>query len=202
MNSLRDISYLPFPIEAQESLEKTMAALNEAKQRLKSVEDSIAELERKFADSAAKKEELTHKVNECQEKIDRAYKLLSGLGDEKERWTLKCEELDKKLNNLVGDALISAGYIAYLGAFTPSYRATMLKEWQLMLTQYEVPHTPQVNILLTLGDPVKIRQYNIYGLPTDNHSIENAIIVKHARRWPLLIDPQGKLPLPVPSHLA
>jgi dynein heavy chain len=39
---------------------------------------------------------------------------------------------------------------------------------------------------------VLIRDWNIAGLPTDNFSTENAIIVKNARRWPLMIDPQGQ----------
>lgn len=41
-----------------------------------------------------------------------------------------------------------------------------------------------------LGDPVHIREWVIQGLPNDSFSIDNAIIVGKARRWPLLIDPQ------------
>lgn len=36
-----------------------------------------------------------------------------------------------------------------------------------------------------------IRVWNIAGLPVDAYSIENAIIVDKARRWALMIDPQG-----------
>ena len=43
-----------------------------------------------------------------------------------------------------------------------------------------------------LGDAVKIRAWAIDGLPSDNFSIENAIIIFKARRWPLCIDPQGQ----------
>ena len=44
----------------------------------------------------------------------------------------------------------------------------------------------------TLGDPVKIRAWNIAGLPVDAFSIDNGIIVSNSRRWPLMIDPQGR----------
>lgn len=43
-----------------------------------------------------------------------------------------------------------------------------------------------------LGDPVKIRAWQIAGLPVDAFSIDNGIIVGNSRRWPLCIDPQGQ----------
>jgi dynein heavy chain len=39
---------------------------------------------------------------------------------------------------------------------------------------------------------VKIRAWNIAGLPVDSFSVDNGIIVSKSRRWPLMIDPQGK----------
>ena len=43
----------------------------------------------------------------------------------------------------------------------------------------------------TLGIPAKIRAWNIAGLPVESFSVDNGIIVDNARRWPLMIDPQG-----------
>ena len=40
---------------------------------------------------------------------------------------------------------------------------------------------------------MKIRAWNIAGLPVDAFSVDNGIIVDNARRWPLMIDPQGSL---------
>ena len=39
----------------------------------------------------------------------------------------------------------------------------------------------------------QVRNWTIAGLPTDSVSVENGIIVSKARRWPLMIDPQGQV---------
>ena len=47
--------------------------------------------------------------------------------------------------------------------------------------------------MTVLGEPVKIRDWTIDGLPNDSFSIDNGIMMSKARRWPLLIDPQGQV---------
>lgn len=56
-----------------------------------------------------------------------------------------------------------------------------------------LPHSEDYSIIGILGEAVVIREWNISGLPIDNFSIENGIIVTKCRRWPLMIDPQGKI---------
>jgi hypothetical protein len=44
----------------------------------------------------------------------------------------------------------------------------------------------------TLGNPITMRSWSINGLPADNLSMENGIILTKARRWGLMIDPQAQ----------
>lgn len=49
---------------------------------------------------------------------------------------------------------------------------------------------------------MEIREWQISGLPVDNFSVENSLIVKFGQRWPLLIDPQGtKISIFLKAHL-
>jgi dynein heavy chain len=50
----------------------------------------------------------------CEEKLDRAQKLIGGLGGEKARWTLISAELGTQHGRLAGDMLMASGVIAYL----------------------------------------------------------------------------------------
>jgi dynein heavy chain, axonemal len=68
----------------------------------------------------------------------------------------------------------------------------MTNQWLNHLRRYKVPHTDKSEIVRTLGDPVKIRNWQLAGLPKDNFSIQNGVIVQFSQRWPLFIDPQSQ----------
>ncbi|KAL3276277.1 hypothetical protein HHI36_024027 [Cryptolaemus montrouzieri] len=93
---------------------------------------------------------------------------------------------------LEGDILIAAGVVAYLGPFTLQFRSEQVVEWVINLTGYGIVVTKDFQLTAVLGEPVLIRQWNISGLPSDNFSIDNGIIIKNARRYALMIDPQGQ----------
>ena len=68
----------------------------------------------------------------------------------------------------------------------------MVSDWTDSLSKCQVPHNDDCLLTDTLSDPVKIRAWQIAGLPKDNLSVENSVIVQYSRRWPLFIDPQGQ----------
>ena len=178
--------------EAQVSLDETNKILFAAQETLQKAEEKIAALEASYNEANAKKDQLIFDVDQCRSRLDRAVKLMSGLGGEKVRWTKNVEDLSLGYDNLIGDSLIAAGSIGYLGAFTPDFRHDIVTSWQVKLRTMELPHSPNCTLRSALADPIAIRQWTINGLPQDTHSVENAIIMSKGRRYPLIIDPQGQ----------
>eukprot|EP00949_MAST-11_sp_MAST-11-sp1_P001615 g1615.t1 len=178
--------------ESEEELAVTMEQLNAKKDALKKVQDDLAELNQNLADAEKRKDDLEANVKLCNEKLVRATELIDGLGGEQARWSENVKQLSQEFTQLTGNVLISAGLMAYLGPFTASYREEIIKKWVSVCKERAIPCSEEPSLMRTLGDPVKVRQWQVEGLPTDNISVDNAIIVFNSRRWPLFIDPQGQ----------
>lgn len=71
-------------------------------------------------------------------------------------------------------------------------RQSVVQEIVRLLVEQGISCSATYSLTDVLGDPVTIRHWLISGLPNDTLSIENGIIVANARRWPLMIDPQGQ----------
>ena len=177
---------------AMSELKEVESKLGILQAQLKDVTDRLDKLESDFNGAIKKKDELAAKAEECNVKLDRADRLLGGLGGEKVRWIATVASLEADMINIVGDVITAAGGIAYLGAFTATYREEQEKEWQGRLHKYQIPFTDGAGVRKALSDAVTIRAWNIAGLPTDSLSTENAIILSKSRRWGLMIDPQGQ----------
>ncbi|KAM6256904.1 dynein axonemal heavy chain 12 [Porphyrio hochstetteri] len=178
--------------EAQQSLAETMTLLNQKREELAAVESRLAGLERTFTEKTEEKARLEFQVDLCAKKLERAEKLIGGLGGERSRWNNAANDLQDIYDNLTGDVLISAGVIAYLGVFTAGFRQECTKDWSKLCKEKNIRCSEVFSLSKTLGDPIKIRAWNIAGLPTDVFSVDNGVIVDKSRRWPLMIDPQGQ----------
>jgi dynein heavy chain len=74
--------------------------------------------------------------------IDRGEQLVSGLSGEKTRWTasqLMYEEISEKL---VGDCLMAAGLISFMGPYPSSYRKEITTEIMKFVKNAKIDHDP------------------------------------------------------------
>lgn len=177
---------------ANKELEITERVLATARARMKEVMDGLEALNNQLQARIDFKEEKERSINLCQDRMNRAVRLIGGLADEKVRWIQTIADIEANTVNVTGDILISSGAVAYLTPFTDKYRRVLLSEWITVVEEQNVPHSIKCDPVTTLGEPVVIRQWQLDGLPRDYLSTENAVLVWCSQRWPLFIDPQGQ----------
>ncbi|EAY19693.1 Dynein heavy chain family protein [Trichomonas vaginalis G3] len=178
--------------QAQSQLDVAQKALDESLAKLKAAEDKIAKLRDDFQQVVSKKDDLLQQQEECKSKLSRAETLINNLSGEKGRWEATLNSVIEQEKNLTGDVLVAAAGVAYSGPFPSEYRARLLRTWIDFLSKNNITTSPGSSIIQTLQDPVEVLKWNLSGLPRDNMSLENTIIMSKSRRYSLCIDPQGQ----------
>lgn len=69
----------------------------------------MAKLEAKLKETEKNKAVLEANTKLCEDRMDRAFRLINGLADEKERWIETVAKYEAGLVNLVGDILLCSG---------------------------------------------------------------------------------------------
>jgi len=80
-------------------------------------------------------------------------------------------------------SLLSSGFITYLGGENESSREMHLSNWCGAL------RVEDFSIRSFLASEAQLLTFKKEGLPADNLSMENAIVILNAVRTPLIIDP-------------
>ncbi|KAK2185461.1 hypothetical protein NP493_233g02018 [Ridgeia piscesae] len=178
---------------AMSNLHEKQTQLQDAKDKLAEVEAKMEQLKKEYDEKLAQKEELRKKAEHTEMMLDRASKLVEGLAGERERWELTVEDLEERMGYLIGDVLIAAAFLSYIGPFLSNYRENLVvKKWLVEVRRLEVPCSPNFDFCQFMVKPTQVREWNIRGLPSDTFSTENGVLVTRGTRWPLMVDPQGQ----------
>ena len=134
-----------------------MEVLNTKKEQLAALDSKLAGLQRALENNTMKKRNLEDEYENTEKKLIRATKLMAGLGGEKTRYTETSARLAKAATHILGDVLLSAGIIAYLGPFTGVFRRSILDQWKAMCLDNSIPMAENYSLIEFLGDAVKVQ---------------------------------------------
>lgn len=72
------------------------------------------------------------------------------------------------------------------------YRGKLIETWMKLSQDFNIPISKNYSLIKNMVTENQILLWQNEGVPLDSHSTENAIVMQHSRKWPLLIDPQGQ----------
>ncbi|KFG54852.1 ATPase family associated with various cellular activities (AAA) domain-containing protein [Toxoplasma gondii FOU] len=176
-----------------EMLDRANAQLAEAEEKLSLVMAKVQAMEERLATLNAEKEKLLEETTLCQQRLNRAGILTSGLADEAARWKNTISILNEQLVLVEGDAFLSAASICYCGPFTGRFRGMLHASWTELAKHSGIACADNFSLTEVLSDPIELRDWDLQGLPSDRTSLESGVFVRSAGklgRAPLVIDPQ------------
>uniref|UniRef100_A0A336LVJ1 CSON005797 protein n=1 Tax=Culicoides sonorensis TaxID=179676 RepID=A0A336LVJ1_CULSO len=177
---------------AEMEYKATLEQLNEKRKMASTLDERLLDLNERLKQAIRKKQNIEAEVESCKNRIIKAESLLNGLGGEKSRWKLTSLKLQELYDNLPGDVLISCGIIAYLAPLTSYFRNKLSVSWFNYCNEIKIPCSQDFSLIKVLGSDITIQNWNLFGLPCDEFSIENAIIMQCSQKFSLFIDPQGQ----------
>ncbi|XP_069368231.1 dynein axonemal heavy chain 5 isoform X1 [Paralichthys olivaceus] len=185
------------PLKANLALQEArlvvaQAELSKAQEQLDSKQRELDAVQALYDAAMKEKQDLEDDAQACRQKMANATALIDGLGGEKVRWTDSSVGFQTQIKHLVGDVLLSTGFLSYAGPFNQEYRCLLLELWKKEMEEKLIPFSPDLNVIGLLVDNATVSEWNLQGLPSDDLSIQNGIVVTKASRYPLLIDPQGQ----------
>lgn len=182
--------------EEVEKLESEAAVVKDKKKSIEEevshLEESIAQYKSDYACLIRDVEGLKAEMTVVTTKVERAESLLTSLSHESDRWSKSSEGFQSILGNLVGDGLLMAAFLTYSGFFDFKTRLVLMEKWRNTLDILGIDCSgDDFGMVESLSKDSERLEWQSQGLPGDQLSLENGVILKHCVRFPLVIDPSG-----------
>merc|ERR1719506_2348820 len=177
---------------SEAKLAKAMHELSTAQGILNKVLAEVAKLDEELKAAQATMAALQASANAMQKQMDAANKLLSGLAGENSRWTEDSKNFAMRRRMLVGDIAVVCAFVTYVGPFNTEFRGHLLDLFIQDTKTRKVPAHDKIVPESFLVDAGTIGEWSLEGLPSDDLSIQNGIMVTRSSRYPLMVDPQGQ----------
>ncbi|KAJ4680103.1 dynein heavy chain [Exophiala dermatitidis] len=157
------------------------------------LEESIATYKTEYAALISETQAIKSEMARVQTKVERSLRLLDSLSSERVRWEAASKSFEIQIQTLVGDVVIASAFLAYAGLYDQQFRKTMVDDWLHHMSQSGISCKTDGSVLGYLSSADERLQWQRHSLPADDLCMENAIMLKRFNRYPLIIDPPGRV---------
>ncbi|KAL2864679.1 dynein heavy chain [Aspergillus lucknowensis] len=179
--------------QLEEQALQTKAEAQTIENTINDLESSIATYKAEYAALISETQAIKTEMSRVQFKVDRSVRLLDSLSSERTRWEEGSKSFETQISTLVGDVLIAAAFLAYAGFYDQQFRKAMVEDWVQQLIQSGISFKPHNPITEYLSNADERLAWQAHSLPVDDLCTENAIVLKRYNRYPLIIDPSGRV---------
>ncbi|ODV86297.1 hypothetical protein CANARDRAFT_211710 [[Candida] arabinofermentans NRRL YB-2248] len=156
------------------------------------LQDNIESYKLNYSESIREKMLIKSEMADVEAKVTRSTHLLESLKGERLRWGDSVGAFKKQRENLVGDTILSAAFMTYVGPFDQMIRSELEKTWKSRLASMNISYTKGLRMIDNISNSSQLLQWEQNGLPNDDLFLENtAIMYSAADRISYIIDPPG-----------
>ena len=179
-----------------------VANLDKSEKKLDKLRDMLTGLDKQVIDMRSRFEVLTTDATRLKIEVEKqgeiiaaAENLVGKLEGEHKRWSGQVIELTEELEQLPLRALLASGFITYLSQAPEDKRRSMLHDW---MTSVGLDIFDLQSFLSTES---AMLVWKSEGLPSDDLSMENALVILQGEQCPFLIDPSQRATEWLCTHL-
>ncbi|KAI0210443.1 Cytoplasmic dynein 2 heavy chain 1 [Lamellibrachia satsuma] len=181
--------------QLQKNLQKAESRMEKLSKALSEVDRKVEGLKGKFEKTTMEAAKLKVELEKAQETIDAAENLVGKLDGEYRRWSGQVGEITQQLKELPMRVLLAAAFITYMSSASEDIRHSCLEDWMqyLQLSEFDLRH-----FLSTESEQLI---WKSEGLPSDDLSMENALVILQTSLRPFLVDPSSRATDWLKTHL-
>ena len=177
--------------DAQCRLDEANNLLSDVRSKLKGFDEHIKQLKSEYQAANKEKNSAEAIARKTNTRLDLADRLMTSLHEEKRRWVDELRSISMDQSVLLGNVLLTAAFVSFIGIFNSKYRRKLLNvHWIPDVQERQIHVLGSFHPLHQLADESTIAKWTKEGLPVDPIAQENAGIINTTQRWCLIVDPQ------------
>ena len=139
---------------SQAEAEQKGEELRVVQERVAAIVAQVNALRANLAEAEAKKEAVVAQATALKQSLDLANRLVNGLADENVRWKNNVVTFQQEKITMIGNSLVSAAFVSYIGPFSAGFRNNLWREiWIPDIETLKIPFTEGVDPIGVLSTP-------------------------------------------------
>ncbi|EFC42807.1 cytoplasmic dynein [Naegleria gruberi] len=179
-------------LKSQEVLNNQLA---QCESKLNTLNEKVKSLQDEYEQKTQEAESLKFGLQQAEKTLSSAKSLIGKLGGEKERWEQQLDALAKEMKDMPYQALLASSFMTYLPDAPENVRKEYIEKWKI------IANMKSFDFRSFMSTESEMLQYKGEGLPGDELSTENAIVILESIKHPLIIDPSRRAVEWLKTHL-